>query len=74
MYIEISGRFVKDQKADVISIFYDIGGIVGECNWPCRVYTCNGMLKVELRHKNNNIVIVDPPNIVSNINYIILWD
>jgi hypothetical protein len=29
---EISGHFVKDQKADVISIFFDIGGIVGECN------------------------------------------
>ena len=31
-FSEISGRFVKDQKADVIAIFYDIGGIVGECN------------------------------------------
>ena len=28
---EISGHFVKDQKADIISIFYDIGGIVGKC-------------------------------------------
>ena len=29
--VEIGGRFVKDQKADIISIFYDVGGIVGEC-------------------------------------------
>lgn len=29
--IEIGGHFVKDQKADIISIFYDVGGIVGEC-------------------------------------------
>ena len=29
--IEIGGHFVKDQKADFISIFYDVGGIVGEC-------------------------------------------
>ena len=28
---EISGKFVKDQKADFISIFYDVGGIIGEC-------------------------------------------
>ena len=31
-FTEISGHFVKDQKADVIAIFYDIGGIVGEYN------------------------------------------
>ena len=30
MYAGISGRFVHDQKADIIAIFYDVGGIVGE--------------------------------------------
>ena len=28
--IGISGSFVKDQKADIIAIAYDAGGIVGE--------------------------------------------
>ena len=46
---EINGEFKNDQRADFISIFYDVGGIVGECKF--KAY--NGVLVFYEIHATN---------------------